>query len=182
MLNEKFNRIKQKGIEEARKLFWIFVYLWALLSLFVVHKALILNEPNLFYHGGFAVINAWLLAKVMLTAEMLHIADNLKHKPLIYPIVFKSAVFSLILISFYFIEEIVLGMWKGETFADSVPAIGGRGGTLKGELVVAMIMFVVLMPFFALRELGRDIGADKLYEHFLVRRTKFSPQPSGTSH
>jgi hypothetical protein len=177
MLNEKFNRIKQKGIEEARNLFWIFVYLWALLSLFAVHKALILNEPNLFYHGGFAVINAWLLAKVMLAAEMLHIADNLKHKPLIYPIVFKSAVFSLILISFYVIEEIVLGMWKGETFADSVPAIG-----LKGELVVAMIMFVVLMPFFALRELGRDIGADKLYEHFLVRRTKFSPQPSGTSH
>jgi hypothetical protein len=177
MLNERFNRIKQKGIEEARKLFWIFVYLWALLSLFAVHKALVLNEPSLFYHGGFAVINAWLLAKVMLAAEMLHIADNLKHKPLIYPIVFKSAVFSVILISFYYIEEIVVAMWKGETFADSVPAIG-----LKGELVVAMIMFVVLMPFFALRELGRDIGADKLYEQFFVRRTKFSPQPSGTSH
>jgi hypothetical protein len=182
MLNEKFNRIKRKGIEEARKLFWIFIYMWALLSLFVVHRAFVLNEPNLFYHGGFAVFNAWLLAKVMLTAEMLHIADNLKDKPLIYPIVFKSAVFALILVSFYLIEEIVLGMWRGKTFADSVPAIGGGGATLKGELVVAMIMFVVLMPFFALRELGRDIGADKLYEQFFVRRTKFSLQPTGTSH
>jgi hypothetical protein len=36
-----------------------------------------------------------------------------------------------------------------------------------------MIMFIVLMPFFSLRELGRDIGADKLYEHFLARRNRF---------
>jgi hypothetical protein len=32
-------------------------------------------------------------------------------------------------------------------------------------------MFVVLMPFFALREIGRDIGDDKLFDQFFVRRT-----------
>jgi hypothetical protein len=52
---------------------------------------------------------------VMLTAEMLHIADSLKHRPVIYPIVFKSAVFSTILISFYLIEEVLVGMWHGKT-------------------------------------------------------------------
>ena len=38
------------------------------------------------------------------------------------------------------------------------------GGSLEGILVVGIIMFVCLMPFFALREVGRVIGDDKLYE------------------
>ena len=180
MSNEHLNRVKQKVLTEGRKLFWIFLYLWVLLGLFAVHKSIVLNEQNVFYHQGFAFINAWLLAKVMLTAEIFHVADNLKRKPLMYPIVFKSAVFSIILISFYIFEEVLVGMWRGKTLTNSIPAIGG--GSLEGILVVGIIMFVVLMPFFALRELGSDIGADKLYEQFFVRRTKFSPQPSGTSH
>jgi len=39
-------------------------------------------------------------------------------------------------------------------------------------------MFVVLMPFFALRELARDFGDDRLYELFFVRRTKYMPRQS----
>jgi hypothetical protein len=176
MFGDQMNQIKEKGIAEGKKLLWIFVYLWILLGLFSVHKSLVLNEHDLIYHQGFAFINAWLLAKVMLTAEMFHVADNLKHKALIYPIVFKSAVFSVILISFYIIEEMLIGMWHGKTAAESVPAIGG--GSLNGIVVVGVVMFVVLMPFFALREIGRDIGDDKLYELFFVRRVRYvPPQP-----
>jgi hypothetical protein len=64
MSNEHLNRIKQKIFFEGRKLFWIFLYLWALLGLFAVHKSIVLSEQNVFYHQGFAIINAWLLAKV----------------------------------------------------------------------------------------------------------------------
>jgi hypothetical protein len=172
MPNETLSRVKQKSLAEARKLFWIFLYLWVMLGLFSIHKSIVLNEQNIFYQG-FAFINAWLLAKVMLTGEMLHVADNLKHKPLIYPIVFKSAIFSVLLISFYIIEEVLVGMWHGRTLANSMPTIGR--GSLEGIFVVGIIMFVVLMPFFALREIGRDIGDDKLYELFFVRRTRYAP-------
>jgi len=115
MSNEHLNRVKQKVLTEGRKLFWIFLYLWVLLGLFAIHKSIVLNEQNVFYHQGFAFINAWLLAKVMLTAEIFHVADNLKRKPLMYPIVFKSAVFSIILVSFYIFEEVLVGMWRGKT-------------------------------------------------------------------
>jgi hypothetical protein len=174
--NEHLNRVKQKALTEGRKLLWIFLYLWVLLGLFAVHKSVVLNEQNLFFHQGFAVINAFLLAKVMFTAEMFHVADNLKDKPLIYPIVFKSTAFSILLIGFYIIEEMIMGKWHGKTFSDSIPVIGG--GSLEGILVVGIIVFVVLMPFFALREFGRVIGDDKLYELFFVRRTKYVPPHS----
>src|ERR1700733_1747702 len=87
MLNEQLNRIKDKGIEEASKLLLIFLYPWVLLALFAIHKSIVLNEQNIFYHEGFTVINAFLLAKVVLTADMFHVADDLSDGPLIYPIV-----------------------------------------------------------------------------------------------
>ena len=119
------------------------------------------NERNLIYHEGFAIINAFLLAKVVLTAEFFQVADNLKHKPLVYPIVFKSAVFCAILICFYIIEETLVGMWHGKTIAASFPEIGGEGW--KGILVVGTVLFVGLIPFFAYRELARVLGKDELY-------------------
>ena len=39
-------------------------------------------------------------------------------------------------------------------------------------LVLGVIMFVVLMPFFALKEVARDVGGDKLFEHFFLRRSR----------
>jgi hypothetical protein len=169
MVADRLNRLKEKGVTEARKLLWIFAYLWVLLGLFAAHKSIVLNERDLFYHQGFAVINALVLAKIMFIAEALHVADNLKHKPLIYPIVYKSAAFSLILMSFHVIEEVVKGMWHGKPATETITVLSG--GSLEEILVVGLIMFVVLMPFFAVREIGRDIGEDKLLEQFFVRRT-----------
>jgi hypothetical protein len=176
MFADRIHQIKEKGIVEGKRLLWIFAYLWILLGLFSIHKSFVLNEPNLLFHQGFAFINAWLLAKVMLTAEMFHVADNLKHKPLIYPILFKSAIFSAILMSFYIVEETLIGMWHGKTAAESIPDIGG--GSLKGILVVGLVMFVVLIPFFALKEISRAIGDDNLYELFFVRRSSYLPPQS----
>ena len=79
------------------------------------HKALILNEQHLLYHQGFAFINALVLAKVMLTAEIFNVGDSLKHKPLVYPILFKSAIFAIILVSFYVLEEVILGLLHRKT-------------------------------------------------------------------
>ena len=87
-----------------------------------------------------------------------------------------TSVFSLILITFNILEETLTAMWHGK--AVSI-AIGG--GSLQGILVVGIIMFVALMPFFALKEIGRDIGDGKLYELFFIRRTKYTPQQSLSS-
>jgi hypothetical protein len=175
MDGDQLNRLKEKGVIEARRLFWIFAYLWVLLGLFALHKSIILNEPDPFYHQGFAVINALVLAKIMFVAEVFHVADDLKHRPLIYPILYKPAVFSLILISFHLLEEVLTGMWHGKTIAESIAALSGG---LEGILVLGVIMFVVLMPFFALREVGRDIGDDRLFEQFFVRRARYFPLKS----
>jgi hypothetical protein len=165
--NLQMNRLKEKIVAEGKQFFWIFVYLWVVLGLFSIHKSIVLHERTLIYRQGFALINALILAKIMLIAEMFRIGNNLKNKPLIYPVIFKSAVFSVILVACSILEESLTELWRGKTISI---AIGG--GSLKGVLVIGIIVFVVLMPFFALKELGRSVGDGKLYELFFGRRTK----------
>jgi hypothetical protein len=170
MVSDRLNHFKEKGVAEAKKLFWIFAYLWVLLGLFAIHKSLVLSAPNPFYNQGFAIINAFVLAKVMFIAEAFNVADNLKRKPWIYPIVYKSAVYASILISFHILEEILMGLWHDRSIAGSIDAL--RTGSLQLS-VFGLIMFVVLMPFFAFREIARDIGNDGLFEQFFLRRNRY---------
>ena len=66
MTNDRARRLKTTAVGEAKKLFGIFVYIWILLSLFSLHKALLLHQESLTYQQGFALINAFALAKVVL--------------------------------------------------------------------------------------------------------------------
>ncbi len=166
-MNKYLGRMIEKILDEGKKLFWIFIYFCVMIGLFSVFKSLVLNEQNMVYHQGFTVINAWLLAKVVLTAEFFQVANNLKHKPLVFPIVYKSAVFCVILMCFYIIEEMLVGMWHGKTVAESFPEIGGGGW--RGMLVVGPILFIGLIPFFAYRELARVLGKDELYSLIFKR-------------
>jgi hypothetical protein len=168
-MNKYLGRMIEKILDEGKKLFWIFIYFCVLIGLLSVFKSLVLNEDNLLYHRGFTVINAWILAKVVLIAEYFRVGENLRHKPLVYPIAFKSAVFCVSLMCFYVIEEMLVGIWHGRTVAGSFPDIGG--GTWKGISVVGFILFVGLIPFFAYRELARVLGRDELYSLIFKRGT-----------
>jgi len=61
-------------------------------------------------------------------------------------------------------------MIHGKTFAESFSAIGG--GRLEAILSIGALTFVMLIPFFAFRELGRMIGEEKLRALIYGRRTK----------
>jgi uncharacterized protein (DUF1810 family) len=175
MVSERLLRLKTGAIDETRKLFGIFIYFWVLFSLFSLHKALVLNDESLIFHQGFAFINALALAKVVLVAEFFHVGDKFKDRPLIYPIMFKSAVFAVILMCFHLIEETLIGILHGKMLSQSIPNIGG--GTLQGILMVGIIMFVVLMPFFAFRELDRAIGPEQLRSLLFGGETKAVAAP-----
>lgn len=56
------------------------------------------------------------------------------------------------------------------TFSQSISTIGG--GKLQGILLLGIIMFVVLMPFFAFTELDRAIGAIEFHALLFGGETK----------
>lgn len=150
-----------RAAEEFRRFLVMFLYLWLLFGLFVLNERIILGQRGISLPlQGFAVINALILAKVMLIADYFDLGAWLRRRPLIYPIVASSLFLTVLFIYFHVIEKVVIGLIHGESVAQSVPAIGGGG--FVGTLCVALILFVSLIPFFAFRYVGRELGADRL--------------------
>jgi hypothetical protein len=46
-MNTARTGLKSKALHEAKKFFWIFIYLWLCFGLFVLYKALILAEQHI---------------------------------------------------------------------------------------------------------------------------------------
>jgi hypothetical protein len=153
--------IRERAIEEAKRFLVMFLYIWMWFALFGLYERIILRQGgSAGATQGFALFNALVLAKVMLVAEDLKIGRWWRERPLIYPILTESFAFAVVFILFHIAEHIVVGLIKGEAVAASIPVIGGGG--LAGLLSVAMLYFVALIPFFAFRNIGREIGERRL--------------------
>jgi hypothetical protein len=122
---------------------------------------MILAEHHIdFTSHGLALINALALSKVMLVARHLRLGDQLKNEPLIYPTLLKSALFTAILACFKTLEDAVVGWYRHESFRQSIYDLGG--GTWQGTLTLALLIFVLLVPFVGIGELARVLGEGKL--------------------
>jgi hypothetical protein len=153
--------LKQRAVDEMRRFFVLFLYLWVLFSMFVLNQGIILREHGIgFTAQGFAVFNALVLAKVMLMFEAFDPGRWLRRRPLIYPILFEAFLLTILFIAFHVVEKVIEGLIHGKTIAASLPSIGGGG--LVGLVSAAVIMFVSLIPFFAFRNLSLILGADRL--------------------
>lgn len=166
---DRRHKIVAKGVEEIHRFLVMFAYLWLVFGLFVLNQAVILGKADInFLAQGFALINAAILAKVMLIAEDLKLGRHFDRYPMIYTIVFKACLFALVFIGFHILEEVVVAMFSGKTARAGLPAIGG--GTWLGATCVWGIISVSLLPFFTLREIGMAMGEGQLWKLMVRRR------------
>lgn len=172
-MNQQKSSLKEKAISEAKKFAVIVGYLWVLFVLFGIHKVTILRGQNpaspLGFRVGFALINALILGKIILIAEAFHFGEKFKDRPLVYAILFKAAAFSVLLLCFDILEDVIVGLFHHKTITESMPTLGGGG--VEGILLVALMVCIVLIPFFAFREIARAIGEDELLSLLFKRRT-----------
>jgi hypothetical protein len=161
--------LKLRAYREFKEFLVIALYLWAVFSLLILYKSLILNEEHISYLArGIALINALVLAKFVLIAKALHLGDQADEAPLIYPTFLKSALFSITLAVCKILEDAAVGFYHGKTFSESIADLGG--GTLKGILTLTLLLFVMLIPFFAFGELRRILGEGQLTQLFFRPR------------
>ena len=154
---EQRSRVLDIVVREVKKFGTLFLYLALVFGVFTLHQWVVLASNHISYvFYGASVINALILAKIMHVAEALHFGERFRDKPLAYPILYKSVAFGLLLVVAYVVEEVIVGVLKGESLAQSVPDLGG--GTPAGLLAVTVIMCVALIPFFAFKELRRVYG------------------------
>jgi hypothetical protein len=160
---------KRKVLHEMIEYYINFIYLAVFLGLFTWYRRLILAEYQISYvNYGVTLIEALVLAKVIMIGDVLRLGRGFEEKPLIFPTIYKTVVFSVWVWLFNVVEHTVRGLLRGEGLAGGIEEIVGRG---KYELLArCMVIFFAFIPFFAFRELGQLLGEGKLREMFFRRR------------
>ena len=74
------------------------------------------------------------------------------------------------MVCFEIVEDVIVGVIHGKSVVASIPQLGGGG--LEGKILVAIMAFVVLIPFFLFTELERVLGKDNLHSLIVQNTSK----------
>jgi hypothetical protein len=142
-----------------------------LLTLFTLHREIILANYHINYSAkfGFAFINAVILAKFMWLGEILHAEKKTARKALLYSTLWNSALFAVILMVCHLLEEALVKVWHGQSFAGS---FSETVADPRDVFATVLLMFVVLIPFFLAKGLIEILGKDEIKRLLLKVRSE----------
>jgi len=155
------------------------VYLTLFFGAFTWYRRFILAEYEIPYlHYGIAVIQALVLAKVIMIGDMVRLGRRLEDKPLILPTLYKAAVFSVFVGLFKILEYTIRGLLHGQGLAGGIHDLLSKGSN--ELLAYVLIVLFAFIPFFAFKELGRVLGEGRIRHLFFRRRAATeSRSPTG---
>lgn len=107
-----------------------------------------------YYTYAASLINALVVAKVILIGQYAHLGKRHESKPLFQSAIYKAFLFGLLVFGFHIIEELVKRLFHGETVAAASSSI--RIDELLARSVVIFCTFVPLFAFLELRRVLRD--------------------------
>jgi hypothetical protein len=166
---DKKKRNWKKIIFEDFVEYWINVaYLVLVFAAFTQYRRLVLAAHDITYTNYWvAVIEALILAKVVMIGAVFRLGIGLEQKSLIYPTLYKTVVFTVFVGLFTVAEYAIKGLWHGKGVAAGIDDFFGKG---PHELLAnSLVVFVAFFPFFAVKELERVFGAEKIRALFFRR-------------
>ncbi len=169
MQREAKATLKARAVEELHVFLILTLYLWLFLGSFTLYRRLILAETGTAYlHYGIALLEALVIAKVVLIGKMFGISHRFEDRPLIVPVIYKTLLFAILAGMFGLAERLVEGWVHGEGLLGGLRQVEALG---LDELAARMLTLVVaFVPIFAFGEVGRMIGPEKLAAMFFSSR------------
>jgi hypothetical protein len=166
-------RWAKKVGHEVKEYAVISLYLYICFGAILLFKVAVLQARGIDYAPyGFAAIKALILAKFILIGHAAKMGERYREKPLIYPILHKSIAFLVLVIVLSVIEEVVAGVLHGRSVAASLSEIAD--GTWLEIVATALLLWLILVPYFAFRQIGERLGMGRLSRMLFVE----SAQPS----
>jgi hypothetical protein len=166
--DKKQGHLKTRIFREVSEYGMNVCYLALAFASFIQYRRLILAAHDITYTNYWvAVINALILAKVIMIGSVFRLGRGLERKPLIYPTLYKTVVFTLFCGLFAIIEHAIKGLWQGEGVMGGLAELFGKG---THELLAnSLVVFVAFFPYFGVKELGRVLGEDKIRALFFQK-------------
>ena len=145
------------------------IYLTLVFAAFTEYRRLILASHDIVYTDyGVAFIQAFILGKVIMIGAVFRLGRGLEAMPLIYPSIYKAVVFSVFVGAFKIIEYVIKVLWSGGGLMEGLVELSENG--VLELLANSLVVFVAFIPFFAVKEIGRVLGKNKMRTLFFKRR------------
>ena len=178
--NKKKAGWKQKVIHEMIEYYINFLYMAFFLVAFTWYRRLILAEYHILYTSyWFPLIEAAVLAKVIMVGDILHLGRGLEHKPLILPTLYRTVVFSVWVGFFSVLEHTARGLLHREGLtAGFFELVSQDWHELAAKCLVTFFAFI---PFFGFKEVELVLGEGKIRALFFRSRVAPSGEASGAT-
>lgn len=158
----------QRFLVEMRKFAIVASFLFFFFGAFATYRRLILSEYQIdYFQYGYALIQALVLGKVVLIGEIFHLGERFHGKPLIFPTLYKTFSFSILVLVFAVLEHFVKGFIHGEHIGAIVANLTAKDGA--DIMAKILLMFIAFIPMFAISEIANLFGEGKLFELFFER-------------
>jgi len=164
--NSKTANLKRKAVHELVEFLYIFVFLAFFFCALVTYSTLLLSAFHVRYLSyAFALINALVIAKVILIGEYAHVGRKYEARPVLLSAIYKAILFGLLVFAFHVAEEGLKGLLHGVTIRQTVHEV-----RLDDLLARSIVVFCVFIPLFAFREFRRVLGEEQF--HGLLFRSR----------
>ena len=161
-----------KAANELKEFVAISLYLALLFCALTTYTMLLLRKYDISYLSySFAIINALIIAKVILIGEMAHLGRRAEARPFHETVLYKSFVYSLLVFAFHFLEEFIKRLIHHKPFGTVWHDIDYNDLAAK-----TIIIFLVFIPLFCFTELRRILG-DQAF-HALFQNTPPGADPT----
>jgi hypothetical protein len=168
--HSQHSSLKQKTVYELKEITYVFLFLAFFFCALSTYRMLLLGNFEISFIYGTALLNAFLVTKVILIGEAAHLGRKHESWPLIYSCVYKSFLYGLLVFACHIVEEIVKRLIHGQDILGAFHDI-----RLDDLLARSIVIVCTFIPFFAFRELARVWGPEKLRSLFFASRG--TPKP-----
>lgn len=159
------NNLKEKIIDDLYRYISYTLFFALFFSAFTLYRMLILEPYQIgAFHYFYNVVEALILAKILMLGQMLGLGESYKNRPLIVPTIYKTVVFTLFVFLFSILEHFVVGYLRGKNSAEIFQEFTSH--SLYEILARTFIMVFVFFFFFAFQETARVMGENKLFKLF----------------
>lgn len=153
--------------------FFEYLFIFAFLSFFLVsfawYRRLLLASYHIQYTGYWGpLVSAAVLAKVIMIGDALAIGRRLRNQPLVVPTIYRTVVFSLLVLLFSVAEHVGGALLHGKRPAEGLAELTSTGWS--GLLAWYLLILVAFLPFFTVMEIEAAFGRGQVRGLFFSRR------------
>jgi hypothetical protein len=163
--NEPKKTTKQKILHEGYEMLLLTGYLGFFFCALVTYKTLLLKGyESVSLDYGFALLNALIIAKVILIGDFVKVVHKYEGRALVLSVIYKSVVYGVFVFIFHVIEELIK-----ETIHHGDIGKAFHEVKLDQTALRSLIIFCTFLSLFGFRELRRTIGEKEF--HAMVFRS-----------